>query len=615
MRSIDVNDRAIKDAFKSYQYSLSRSKKNFFYKRGNSNDSKVVNSKYGGHFTKYRTRQNSPNRPIKPRENIHDNLHNFQMFHKVSERKLQVPKRRIETGKINFVLGKKKPKRFVGESQATGDSTYWTTSHTKSLTRENFKKKNSPKSSWSTPFAKKINLKSSAIDDIFKSENSQKRETEGPSSYKAKRFNATHHMEKRRTEKSTTEESKDRVPVAAVPEIKPFKGAVIDPNNIVQEYQEKESIKICSVFEKSRTGFIPIGPETGFQAKTNQDAYMTVKSFCGVPGQYFLGVFDGHGYNGHKVSKYIKKKLPKNIRSKVSDQTHSYIDKVKQGKGNGGRIIQAFNSRRSSAPNTSEETQELGNIFDSVGKEGAEKRGIIEQSFYHTHSDLKKQKFDIEFSGTTAVACIISPNGVLTCANIGDSRAILLSESKGEWSFTALSRDHKPEDPSEYERILKYGGRVEAYKDEFGEDYGPKRVWLKSENLPGLAMSRSFGDLCACRAGVVQSPEFREHKLTKEDRAIVLASDGVWEFLSNKDVMNILIPYLESNKEVEGINEVVKKSVAHWKKEDTVIDDITIVLAKISSGSRKEMKTFHTSSHVKSQHDLKLGPNFYNLHS
>lgn len=40
-----------------------------------------------------------------------------------------------------------------------------------------------------------------------------------------------------------------------------------------------------AVFEKSRTGFIPIGPETGYLPKSNQDSYMTIKSFCGVPGQ------------------------------------------------------------------------------------------------------------------------------------------------------------------------------------------------------------------------------------------------------------------------------------------------------------------------------------------
>lgn len=71
----------------------------------------------------------------------------------------------------------------------------------------------------------------------------------------------------------------------------------------------------------------------------------------------------------------------------------------------------------------------------------------------------------------------------------------MISETDGVWSTKALSNDHKPELYEEYERITRYGGRVEAYKDEYGQDFGPKRIWLKNENLPGLAMSRSFGDL------------------------------------------------------------------------------------------------------------------------
>ena len=92
---------------------------------------------------------------------------------------------------------------------------------------------------------------------------------------------------------------------------------------------------------------------------------------------------------------------------------------------------------------------------------------------------MKRQKFDIEYSGTTAVSVIISPKGVVTCANIGDSRAILITERGGMWSNFPLSRDHKPDLYDESERINKLGGRVEAYKDENGMDYGPKRVWLK----------------------------------------------------------------------------------------------------------------------------------------
>ncbi len=46
-------------------------------------------------------------------------------------------------------------------------------------------------------------------------------------------------------------------------------------------------------------------------------------------------------------------------------------------------------------------------------------------------------------------------------------------------------------------------------------------------------MTRSFGDATAARVGVNAVPEIKEFDLTNEDKVIVLASDGVWEFLEN----------------------------------------------------------------------------------
>jgi serine/threonine protein phosphatase PrpC len=63
---------------------------------------------------------------------------------------------------------------------------------------------------------------------------------------------------------------------------------------------------------------------------------------------------------------------------------------------------------------------------------------------------------------------------------------------------------------------------------------------LKNEDIPGLAMTRAMGDIVACRAGVNGEPEIKEFKTHKEDRIVVIASDGVWEFLSNEDVMQNL---------------------------------------------------------------------------
>ena len=69
---------------------------------------------------------------------------------------------------------------------------------------------------------------------------------------------------------------------------------------------------------------------------------------------------------------------------------------------------------------------------------------------------------------------------------------------------TALNRDHKPELKDEAERILKMGGRIDSFRDYYngGEPVGPQRVWLAHEEIPGLAMSRSFGDRIAHSVGV-----------------------------------------------------------------------------------------------------------------
>lgn len=136
----------------------------------------------------------------------------------------------------------------------------------------------------------------------------------------------------------------------------------------------------------------------------------------------------------------------------------------------------------------------------------------------------------------------------------------------GEWSSQPLSRDQKPDDPSEMQRILKSGGRVEAFKDYNGDPVGPARVWLKHENIPGLAMSRSIGDKVAGQVGVLWEPEIMEFQLTEEDKIIALASDGVWEFLSNDQVMNMILPFYHKNQPELACEKVIKESVIWWRK-------------------------------------------------
>ena len=77
---------------------------------------------------------------------------------------------------------------------------------------------------------------------------------------------------------------------------------------------------------------------------------------------------------------------------------------------------------------------------------------------------------------------------------------------------------------------------VRGYVVEDGSFVGPARVWMKGDNIPGLAMSRSAGDLIASQVGVSSQPDVTIHDLTPIDKFLILASDGLWEFLPNQAV-------------------------------------------------------------------------------
>ena len=59
---------------------------------------------------------------------------------------------------------------------------------------------------------------------------------------------------------------------------------------------------------------------------------------------------------------------------------------------------------------------------------------------------------------------------------------------------------------------------------------------------------------------------------------IVVASDGIWDFLSNDEVMDIVNPYFLSGDPEGATEELVKTATERWKKEEEVIDDITVIL-------------------------------------
>ena len=124
-----------------------------------------------------------------------------------------------------------------------------------------------------------------------------------------------------------------------------------------------------------------------------------------------------------------------------------------------------------------------------------------------------------------------------------------------------MTTDHKPSVYSELTRICKSGGRVERFKTVSGQEYGPYRLWLKNEVSPGLAMSRSFGDAIAATVGLIAEPDIEEIYIESKDKYLVLATDGVWDKLSNKEVAKIALKYMNADTAVEEIVQEARKKI------------------------------------------------------
>ena len=116
-------------------------------------------------------------------------------------------------------------------------------------------------------------------------------------------------------------------------------------------------------------------------------------------------------------------------------------------------------------------------------------------------------------------------------------------------------------------------------KDEDGEFIGPLRVYMREKDMLGLAMTRSFGDYFGSIAGIIAEPEVTEYFLKEEDKFMILASDGLFEFMSSQEVVDIVKDYYDKNDVVGCCEYLYNESTRKWlKEEEDTIDDITMIL-------------------------------------
>ena len=91
-------------------------------------------------------------------------------------------------------------------------------------------------------------------------------------------------------------------------------------------------------------------------------------------------------------------------------------------------------------------------------------------------------------------------------------------------------------------------------------------------------MSRSVGDCIAHSVGCSCEPDIHHTLLTPSDKIVLLASDGIWEFLSNQQVANIVYQYFSKDAPEAAANALVSVALQQWKRQSQSLDDITVVI-------------------------------------
>mmetsp|Transcript_8367 Transcript_8367/g.12563 ORF Transcript_8367/g.12563 Transcript_8367/m.12563 type:complete len:738 (-) Transcript_8367:107-2320(-) len=331
----------------------------------------------------------------------------------------------------------------------------------------------------------------------------------------------------------------------------------------------------------SQRGYYPDDPY-----KANQDSYSLTHNFIGRESDAFFGVYDGHGRDGDKCAQFVRDNLPPLTASIVKKELQN---EIKNAVSNGEDI---------------EDLSKSMELPKDVLQNVLTKAHVMCNKKMHACKDL-----DDTLSGTTSISMYLHGNrNKITVSNVGDSRAVIgrstdsILKKEGASSTLkafALSRDQTPYRRDERIRCRKSGARVLSLdqieglepinedEDEEGNGEGdmvlgeeideggdPPRIWSPNGDYPGTAFTRSIGDAIAEELGVFAEPEMLSRELTKEDKIIVLASDGVFEFLTNQSVIDICAKFTDP---LEACRAVVAESYELWLQYEMRTDDITMI--------------------------------------
>jgi serine/threonine protein kinase/CRP-like cAMP-binding protein/serine/threonine protein phosphatase PrpC len=351
----------------------------------------------------------------------------------------------------------------------------------------------------------------------------------------------------------------------------------------------------------TRRGFDQENPEA-----VNQDTLAVAPKFfslaketedAGECNAALIMICDGHGAQGGSCARFAREGMQSSLHKQLERETADWL-KAKQ-------------------PATGGWTKWL------------------EKACLETQQQLSAcEALDSSSSGSGVLACVLcsgfnegaASSLSLQVAHLGESRVIIAFKQQAgadgaaggseDVPFHQLSHDHTPYRKDERVRVCKSGGRIltvdqlngkakngdfnfestgadglEVVPDDDGDDEGhdssdPPRVWHASHPWPGALFTRSIGDSMAKEIGVVATPELCEHVFTGDEQFVLLGSDGLFTFMTNKQVVDVVAQSLtttvatgeSSNSALDACRTVVAQAYALWLVYDVCTDHISVVV-------------------------------------
>ena len=174
---------------------------------------------------------------------------------------------------------------------------------------------------------------------------------------------------------------------------------------------------------------------------------------------------------------------------------------------------------------------------------------------------MNARKYNINDGST--VICSLLIDDILFVGNSGDSRCTVFKKDK----YIPMSEDHKPDRKDEIKRIQDTGGVVKYVYDV------PRVGGI-------LAVSRSIGDLML-KKWVISTPEIKVKFINQSDNYLFLSSDGIYDVMSDKDLLKFINNYEDDNDEANNLNLICNKIINESKKRGSG-DNMSCILVKLN---------------------------------